>query len=143
MNEHLKVVRKVHFAVRSKGRREILPGPEPIKDMPTQRIPRISRLMALAIHFDNMIRCGGILDYAELSSLGHVSRARVSQIMNLLLLAPDMQEQILFLPPIEKGDDPITERDIRQIVAEVYWPKQRLLWQKIYSQSHSILSAGT
>ena len=131
MNEHLEVVRKIHFAVRSKGRREILPGPEPIKDMPTQRIPRISRLMALAIHFDNMIRSGGILDYAELSSLGHVSRARVSQIMNLLLLSPDIQEAILFLPPIEKGDDPITERDIRPIVAKIEWNQQRILWNKI------------
>ena len=131
MNEHLKVVKKIHFGVRSKGRREILAGAEPIRDMPNQRIPRISRLMALAIHFDNMIRLGGILDYAQLSSLGHVSRARVTQIMNLLLLAPDIQEDILFLPPIEKGNDPITERHLRPIVVQVDWGQQRILWHKI------------
>jgi hypothetical protein len=134
MSENLKVVRKIHFAISSKGKRQIVYGPEPIKDLPNQRICRISRLMALAIHFDNLIRAGGILDYAQLASLGHISRARVSQIMNLLLLAPDIQEEILFLPPIEKGDDPIIERHLRPIVAKVEWDQQRILWNKIHKK---------
>lgn len=128
MSEQLKVTRKIHFGSRAKGRREILPGPEPVRDLPTERIPRISRLMALAIHFDNIIRSGGILDYADLASLGHITRARVTQIMNLLLLAPDIQEQILFLPPIASGRDPVTERDIRPVVSEMSWPSQRIKW---------------
>jgi hypothetical protein len=90
--------------------------------------------MALAIHFEGLIRDGGILDYAELASLGHVSRARVTQIMNLLLLAPDIQEQILFLPPIVSGDDPIGERDIRPIVAHAEWKNQRNLWHQLNLQ---------
>jgi hypothetical protein len=39
-----------------------------------------------------------IRDYAELARLGRVTRARMTQIMKLLDLAPDIQEQILFLP---------------------------------------------
>jgi len=55
--------------------------------------------MALAIKFDGYVRDGLVTDYAELARLGHVSRARVSQIMDLDLLAPDTQEAILKLPP--------------------------------------------
>lgn len=131
MNAPLKVTRKIHFATCAKGRHEILPGPQPIRDVPTARIPRISRLMALAIHFDKLIQSKGIFDYAELASLGHVSRARVTQIMNLLLLAPDIQEQILFLPPITNGHDPISERHLRPIVAQTEWRQQRRLWCQI------------
>ncbi len=69
---------------------------------PLERIPRISRYMALAIHFEDLIRQGIITDYADLARLGHVSRARVTQIMNLRLLAPELQEELLFLEPITK-----------------------------------------
>jgi len=135
MNDALTVTRKIHFVTRARGRREILPGPEPVRDLPTERIPRISRLMALAIHFDGLIRDGGILAYSELASLGHVSRARVTQIMNLLLLAPDIQEQILFLPPIDSGKEQLTERHIRPIVAEINWNQQRKLWKAFVSKN--------
>ena len=61
-------------------------------------IPRIARLMALAIRFEGLLRDETIRDYAELARLGRVTRARMTQIMKLLDLAPDIQEQILFLP---------------------------------------------
>lgn len=72
-------------------------GAEP----PCPAIPRIARLMALAIRFDGMLRDETIQDYAELARLGKVTRARITQIMKLRHLAPDIQEQILFLPPIK------------------------------------------
>lgn len=131
MSDHLTVTRKIHFSIRAKGRRQILPGPEPVRDLPAERIPRISRLMALAIHFESLIRAGGILDYADLAVLGHVSRARVTQIMNLLLLAPDIQEDLLFLPPVSCGKDPLTERDVRPVAAQIDWKMQRQTWTKI------------
>jgi hypothetical protein len=87
--------------------------------------------MALAIRFDKFIQSGEVADYAELSRLGHVTRARVTQIMNLLHLAPDIQEAILFLPRITRGRDPITERDLRPIAAEVNWTRQRYKWAMI------------
>lgn len=64
-------------------------------------------------------------DQAELAGLGHVSRARLTQIMDLLYLAPDPQEQILFLPTTERGRDAVTERDLRPIAAVADWRKQR------------------
>jgi hypothetical protein len=63
------------------------------------RVPRLARLLALALKLDGLIRHGTIRDYATLARLGHVSRARISQVMVLLLLAPDIQEEILYLQP--------------------------------------------
>ena len=57
----------------------------------------------------------------------------MTQITNLLNLAPDIQEAILFLPPVEHGRDPITERDLRPIVAVLDWWKQRRRWQGLPS----------
>lgn len=56
-------------------------------------------------------------DYAELARLGHVTRARLTQIMKLLNLAPDIQEAILFLPAVVAGDASIRERQVRAVVA--------------------------
>jgi hypothetical protein len=100
--------------------------PEPAKRVGT-RIPRISRLMALAIKFHSIIARCEVRDYADLARLGYVTRARMSQIMNLLHLAPDLQEEILFLD----GDvaHSIVERNLRQVLTEVDWERQRSLWR--------------
>lgn len=128
----LTVTRKIHFAPRNKGRREIRPGPQPVPDdLPAGRVPRVARLMALAIRFDHLIRSGAIPDQAELARLGYVSRARVSQIMNLLHLAPAIQEEILFLPRVTQGHDRITEKHLRPILSEVVWRKQQVLWNDL------------
>jgi hypothetical protein len=129
MNETLTVTRPIHFTMKNKGKRAIMPGPAPVDDTPDGRIPRLSRLMALAIHFENLIQSGGVRDQAELAQLGHVTRARMTQIMNLLLLAPDIQEQILYLPLVTNGRDPLTERDIRPMLQMVDWQKQRIAWK--------------
>jgi hypothetical protein len=73
--------------------------------------------MALAIRFEQLIRAGEIADYAELAHLGHVTRARITQIMNLRLLAPDLQEELLFLPRIEGGREAIHLRQLQPITA--------------------------
>ena len=78
-------------------------------------IPRIARLMALAVRLEGLLREGVIRDYAELARLGGVTRARVTQIMKLLDLAPEIQEQILFLPLV-KG---LNERTPRRIVSRI------------------------
>ena len=94
-------------------------------------LPRITRLMALAIKFEEMIRVGVATDYADLARLGGVTRARMTQIMNLLNLAPDIQEEILFFPRTLAGRDPITERAVRQISGLAEWQGQRQLWERL------------
>ena len=87
--------------------------------------------MALAIRFEQLIQAGEVADYAELARLGHVSRARITQIMNLRLLAPDLQEQLIFLPRIEGGHDSVYLRHLQSICAMPDWKKQRRMWNEI------------
>lgn len=132
----LTLKRQVHFGSGRNSRKVIKEGPPPEpKAVPTGTIPRISRLMALAIRLDRLIRAGEIADQAEVARLGQVSRARVTQIMNLLHLAPDIQEEILFLPRTERGRDPIREIMLRPIAAVLDWRKQRRLWQTLLSDA--------
>ena len=91
----------------------------------------MSRLLALAIRFEQMVREGSVRDHAELARLGHVTRARMSQIMSLLHLAVDIQEEILDLLPVESGRDPIVLRDLLPIAMVPDWRKQRVLWKRL------------
>lgn len=105
------------------GRRNVTPGTPP-PSPPPGRLPRVTKLLALAIHFDELIRTGAVTSQAELARLGQVSRPRLTQIMNLLHLAPDIQDQILHHPLITTGRDPVTERDIRRVSCIHSWEKQ-------------------
>ncbi len=89
------------------------------------RIPRISKLMALAIKMQEMVDRGEVRDYSELAELAMVSRARITQIMNLNLLSPQIQEALLFLPAVEAGRDTITLRSLQAVCLEADWRKQR------------------
>ena len=97
------------------------------------RLPRITRYMALAIYYEDLIRQGHVYDYAEIATLGHVTRARVTQIMNLRLLAPDLQERLLFLIRIVGGRDALCLRSLQPIALESDWRKQRECWNKVMS----------
>jgi hypothetical protein len=88
-------------------------------------VARIARLLALAIRIDGLVRERAVPDYAAVARLGLVSRARMTQIMKLLDLAPDLQEEILFLP----FDCHLTERRLRPIVQRVDWDQQRGLFR--------------
>jgi hypothetical protein len=97
---------------------------------PPARLARVARLMALAIRFDKLVRSGQVRDHAELARLGRVSRARISQIMNLLQLAPDLQERLLFLGRPERGRDPVPLARLQPIAAVLDWRKQRRRWRE-------------
>jgi hypothetical protein len=92
------------------------------------RLHRVSRLMALAIKCDGLIRSGVLRDYTDIARLGRISKPRVTQIMNLLILAPDIQEHLLFLPPTTSCRDEISERHLRGIAKLVDWTEQRKLF---------------
>jgi hypothetical protein len=66
-----------------------------------------------------------------LARLGHVTRARLTQIMNLTLLAPSIQEELLFLPRVESGRDPVIIRDLQPIAMTLDWRKQWKAWAAI------------
>jgi hypothetical protein len=124
MSHSMTIHRRIHFC-RSGHRRVLREGRKP---HPKGRVPRVSKLMALAIHLEQLVSSGEVQNYASLASVGNVTRSRITQIINLPLLAPDIQEAILFLPRVQRGRDSITERDLRPIVAEPDWQKQRSMW---------------
>ena len=126
------VKRKIEFTREAKGRLRIHPAKKK-KPAEAGRIPRISRLMAVAIRLERMLRTGEVSDLTELARLGHVTQPRMSQILNLTLLAPDIQEALLFLPRVETGKPPIHEKMLRPISAEVDWGKQREMWSAFRS----------
>jgi hypothetical protein len=119
---------EVHFQAHGRGRKELEVGASPAPSTPG-RVPRVSRLLALAHRLERLLRTGVVKDYAEAARLGHVTRARISQVMALLLLAPDIQEQILFLPRTERGRDPVILHDLLPIAGTADWRRQRRLWE--------------
>lgn len=131
----LRIQREVHFGLGHNSRKVIKEGPPPeAEPVPAGTIPRISRLVALAIRFDRLIKASEIADQAEIARLGQVSRARVTQVMNLLHLAPDIQEEILYLPRTQRGRDPIREIMLRPITAVLDWRKQRRMWKALQAE---------
>jgi hypothetical protein len=133
MNRPLTIERDIHFVTES-CRRANTEQPASI-DVPCGRVPRIARLMALAIRFDQYMADGIVSSYGELAVLSRVTRARITQIMNLRMLAPDIQETILFLPRVESGHDPICLRPLQSIAGELEWSKQRRLWKRLLSST--------
>jgi hypothetical protein len=122
------------FCANKRSRRESTATPHPSPaDGNDSSIPRIARLMALAIRFDELLRGETFRDYAELARLGHVTRARMTQIMKLLDLAPDIQEHILFLP----NRNGLNERNLRPIVRRIDWHEQRRMFQKLVKVQHA------
>ena len=95
------------------------------------RIPRITRLMALAIKFQEMVDRGEVRDYADLARLGYVTRARLTQIMNLQLLAPDIQADLLAWSAHPEGFPKIAERHLRRLTQIPAWGPQRRLWREL------------
>jgi hypothetical protein len=104
-------------------------GTQPEQPTPV-RLPRITKIMALAIRLDHLIKTGQVTDQAELARAGHVSRARLTQIMDLNLLAPDIQEEVLNLPMQLRGRE-LKERELRNVAANLDWGSQRQMWIKV------------
>ena len=130
MSRLLKIQKPFHFTKLTRGRkaRRDLPA---LASPNAGRVPRVARLMALAIRFEGLVRSGDVADYASLAELGHVSRARMTQIMNLLCLAPDIQEAILFLPRTVRGRDQIILAQLQPIAGQLDWGRQRAAWNRL------------
>lgn len=118
------VHKKLSITNANKGRKRLKPkherGPEP-----QAKVPRISRLMALAIKYQGMLDRGEVSGVTELAKLCHVTQPRMSQILNLNLLCPSIQEQLLFLPPHASGKRAIHERKLRAVCREIDWLTQK------------------
>ncbi len=131
------VKRKVNIKLAARSRRTIKPAAaeatEPVKRR--GKVPRVARLMALAIQFDEMIRRGEVGDATELAMLYDITQPRMSQIRAMTLLAPDIQEAILNLPQEIEGRCQIHEKGLRPIRSEVDFDRQREMWAQLQQPS--------
>jgi hypothetical protein len=107
------------------------PAGPPEARKPGPRIPHITRLMALAIKLQGMIDRGEIQDYVDIARLGYISRARASQIMNLTLLAPDIQEELVTWESAEAATAAIGEHHLCAITKHTLWAEQRRAWKEL------------
>ena len=131
MTGKLTVSRKFHIAREGLGRKRFREGEEAAK--PAGRIQRVSRVMALAIECDRLISGGMIKNQSELAHYAQVTTARMTHIMWLTNLAPEIQEAILSLPRVESGPDTVKEIDLRWIARVMDWGVQRGRWREYYS----------
>ena len=100
------------------------------------RLPRVTQVLALAIHFQDMIDRGDAQDYADLARLGCLTRERMSQIMELVWLAPDIQREILEFPTTATSRFPVSEVAVRRIAERLRWADQRVLWTNLKKINH-------
>ena len=96
------------------------PPPEPVR-----RPARVAVMLALAHKLQDAIDRGVVRDRAEAARRLGLTRARVTQLMDLTLLAPEIQEQVLFLEAVD-GVEPMSERRLREVVRVVGWRDQRV-----------------
>ena len=126
----IKVKRKVAFQGEVHKRRDAAKAAR-VKLAQSGRIPRIAKLVALASRMQSMIESGEVESYQQLAELGRISQPRMTQIMSLLLLAPDIQEELLYLPEVNQGKAQIHERLLRPLTTEIDWRVQRRMWGRI------------
>jgi hypothetical protein len=129
------VERRIHFGRLPSsprgGRRTVIragPAPAPIEQSAPRPL-RVAKLMALALRCDHLIRSGAVHDATDLAVIAHVSQPRMTQILNLTLLAPDIQEELLFLDEDRAGS--LGEHHLRAITRLVRWDKQRVAWRRL------------
>jgi hypothetical protein len=89
---------------------------------------RVARMLALAHECEALIAKGVVADRAELAGVLGFTRARVTQLLDLTLLAPDIQEEIL-VAEVAPGRDAVTERALRSLVHLAEWGAQREAWR--------------
>jgi hypothetical protein len=127
---------EIQFRLHSTGRAADSGAPFDAPRSTAGRLTRVTQVMALAVQFQDMLQRGDARDYADLARLGCLTRERMSQIMELVWLAPDIQREILEFPPRPTTRFPVSELAARRIAARLDWVEQRDLWRKLKQECH-------
>jgi hypothetical protein len=124
-----RVIEKPLF--RHKGRSVTLAEtPPPAKPEPVRRPARVAQQLALAHHLQAAIDRGAIADRADVARKLGLTRARVTQLLDLLLLAPDLQDLVLALEAVDAAE-PMAERTLRSVAHAGTWVEQRAAWEAV------------
>ncbi len=114
-----------HHRWRDRGLAEILESRQPVL-----RPARVAMTLALARELARKIRSGEFENQVELASLTDLTATRITKLMDLNLLAPDIRREVLQLMSVN-GREPTSERQVRRIVRELTWDGQREKWKKM------------
>ncbi len=68
---------------------------------------------------------------SALAEYAQITPARLTQILTFLNLAPDIQEEILFLPRTNAGRGVIQEKYVRTIAIKLDWETQQEIWREL------------
>lgn len=112
----------------------LTPTPPPDRPEPVRRPAKVARQLALAHHLEAAIERGLVADQAALARKLGLTRARVTQLFDLLMLAADLQEQVLALEAVD-GAEPMAERTLRVVAHAGTWAEQRAAWAKLADRS--------
>ncbi len=112
---------RVEFSVPRPHKRQEEAPATPFKDP----VPRIARLLALAHKWEDMVRRGEVASYAEMARITEITPARVTQICNLTLLSPEIQDQLL---NPERSDRRTPEGHLRTVLRHPVWSRQQAAW---------------
>lgn len=108
---------------------EFTEAPPPPKPEPVRRPAKVARLLALAHHIQNAIDRGMVADRAAVARKLGFTRARITQLLDLLLLAPDIQARVLDLEAVD-GVEPMSERALRAVAHAGSWVEQPGAWPR-------------
>ena len=100
------------------------PAPPPPQ---VRRPARVAQALARAHRLEAAIAAGDYADRADAARQLGFTRARITQILDLLLLAPDLQERVLDLEAVD-GVEPLSERALRGVIRQDRWDEQRRVW---------------
>lgn len=108
----------------------------------TVRPARVAVMLALAHEIVAAITAGRLNDQADAAERLGVTRARITQLLYLQQLAPDIQEHVLFLEAVD-GIEPLTERNLRVVTRAKAWMQQRLLLATVTARASDVASDHT
>ncbi len=96
------------------------------------QFPKIVKLLVLAHQIEQAIDEGRAKDYVDVAHQLAVTRARITQLVNLLLLSSELQTTILIEPHRVQH---LSERQLRPITEEPDWQKQSEMFQKLLARA--------
>ena len=97
---------------------------------PVRKPARVAVMLALAHKIQEAIAQGKVRDQADVARRLGFTRARITHLLDLTLLAPDVQEQVLFLEAVD-GLQPMSERALRTVAHARTWREQLRRWSEI------------
>ena len=106
------------------------PTPPKPPRLVVRRPAKVARLLALAHHIERAITAGTFADAADIARRLGFTRARLSQLLNLLHLAPDIQEAVLLTEAVD-GREPLSEHILRPLCVRPDWAQQRAAWASL------------